>query len=106
MVLAFHRGKSLRKVAAQFGIAPGTVRYWVQRAAGWRLDRVDWEDGSRAPKCTQRTSAALERQVLAIRCRLKKHSALGEHGAVAIHRELHAKTVLPCPAVRTIGRIL
>ena len=106
MVSAFHRGKSLRKVAAQFGVAPGTVRYWVQRAAGRRLDRADWEDRSRAPICTQRTSATLERKVLTIRRRLKKRSALGEHGAVAIHRELHAKEVTPCPSVRTIGRIL
>ncbi len=106
MVSAFRRRKSLRKVAAQFGVAPGTVRYWVQRAAGRRFDRIDWEDRSRAPKCTQRTSAALERKVLTIRRRLKKRSALGEHGAVAIHRELHAKEATPCPSVRTIGRIL
>jgi len=106
MVSAFRRGKSLRKVAAEFGVAPGTVRYWVQRAAGRRLDRVDWENRSRAPKRTGRTSAALERKVLAIRRSLKKHSALGEHGAVAIQRELVARQVAPCPSVRTIGRIL
>lgn len=106
MVSAFRRGKSLRQVAAPFGVAPGTVRYWVQRAAGQRLDRVDWEDESRAPKRTQRTSAALERKILAIRRRLKQHSALGEHGAVAIHRELQAQEAVPCPSVRTIGRIL
>ncbi len=106
MVSAFRRGKSLRKVAAQFGVAPGTVRYWVQRAAGRRFDRMDWEDRSRAPKCTQRTSAALERKVLTIRRRLKKRSALGEHGAVAIHREFQTEQVAPCPSVRTIGRIL
>jgi hypothetical protein len=106
MVSAFRRRKSLRKVAAQFGVAPGTVRYWVQRAAGRRLDRVDWEDQSRAPRHTRRTSAALERKILAIRRRLKKHSALGEHGAVAIQRELQIQKVTPCPAVRTIGRVL
>ena len=106
MVSAVRRGKSLRQVATQFRVAPGTVRYWVQRAAGRRLDRVDWEDRSRAPKRTQRTSAALERKILAIRRRLKQRSALGEHGAVAIHRELRAKQVTPCPSVRTIGRIL
>ncbi len=106
MVSAFRRRKSLRKVAAQFGVAPGTVRYWIQRATGRRLDRVDWEDRSRAPKRTQRTSAALERKILAIRRRLKQRSALGEHGALAIHQELQAKEVAPCPSVRTIGRIL
>jgi hypothetical protein len=106
MVSAFRRAKSLRQVAAQFGVAPGTVRYWVQRAAGRRLDRVDWEDRSRAPRRTQRTSAALERRILAIRRRLKERSALGEHGAVAIRRELQAKEAAACPSVRTIGRIL
>jgi len=106
MVSAFRRRKSLRKAAAQFGVAPGTVRYWVQRAAGRRLDRVDWEDRSRAPQRTQRTSAALERKILAIRRRLKERSALGEHGAVAIRRALQANKLAPCPSVRTIGRIL
>ena len=106
MVSAFRRRKSLRKIAAQFGVAPGTVCYWVQRAAGRRLDRVDWEDRSRAPRRTQRTSAALERKILAIRRRLKQRSALGEHGAVAIHRELQAQEITPCPSVRTIGRVL
>jgi hypothetical protein len=48
----------------------------------------------------------VERKILAIRRRLKQRSALGEHGAVAIHRELQAKQVTPCPSVRTIGRIL
>jgi len=106
MVSAFRRCKALRKVAARFGVAPGTVYYWVQRAAGRRLDRVDWEYRSRAPRRTQRTSAALERKILAIRRRLKQRSALGEHGAVAIHRELQTKKVASCPSVRTIGRIL
>ncbi len=106
MVSAFRRGKSLRKVAAQFGVAVGTVQYWVQRAAGRRLDRVDWEDRSRAPHRTQRTSAAVERKVLAIRRRLKERSALGEHGAVAIHQEMQARNITPSPSVRTIGRIL
>jgi transposase-like protein len=106
MVSAFRRCKALRKVARQFGVAPGTVHYWVQRAVGRRLDRVDWEDGSRAPRRTRRTSTDLERKILAIRQRLKLRSALGEHGAVAIHRELQAKELPSCPSVRTIGRIL
>jgi hypothetical protein len=106
MVSAFRRRRSLRKVAAQFGVAAGTVRYWVQRAAGWRLDRVDWEDRSRAPRRTRRTSAAVERKILAVRRQLKERSALGEHGAVAIHRELQTKKLASCPSVRTIGRIL
>jgi hypothetical protein len=106
MVSAFRRRKSLRKVAVQFGVAPGTVHYWVQRATGRRLNRVDWEDRSRAPRRTRRTSAAVERKILAVRRRLKERSALGEHGAVAIHRELQAKKLASCPSVRTIGRIL
>jgi len=106
MVSAFRRCKSLRKVAKRFSVAPGTVQYWVRRADGLRRDRVDWGDRSRAPRRTQRTSVALERKILSIRRQLKERSALGEHGATAIRRELQAKKIAPCPSVRTIGRIL
>jgi hypothetical protein len=40
------------------------VAYWVGRAKGQRLDRVDWSDHSSAPHQTRRTAAPLEDQVL------------------------------------------
>jgi len=44
MVLAVRRGSPLRKVAQRFGVSHGTVQYWVRRAYGQRLDRVDFTD--------------------------------------------------------------
>ncbi len=97
---------SQRQVAAEFGVALGTVQRWLQHAQGKQLDRVDWETRSTAPKRTQRTPAAIERRVLAIRKRLRDRSALGEYGAAAILRELQSAEVPSCPSLRTIGRIL
>jgi hypothetical protein len=48
----------------------------------------------------------VEEQVLALRRELRETSALGEYGAVAIHREWPGAAWGPPPAVRTIGRIL
>jgi hypothetical protein len=48
----------------------------------------------------------MERKILTIRRRLQQRSALGEHGADAIQRELQSQGILLCPSVRTIGRIL
>lgn len=96
----------MRSVAELFGVPVSTVQHWVTRAGGKRLDRVNWEDRSCAPKRTRRTKASIERRVLAVRKRLKQRSVLGEYGAPAIHRELRQEGVQPLPAERTIGRIL
>jgi transposase-like protein len=107
MVLAVRRGGSLRKVARRFHVALGTVQFWVHRAKGKRLDRVEFADrpaGPRAP--ANRTRRSVERMVLAARRRLKDQTALGEHGAMAIRQALLLRGVTPCPCVRTIGRIL
>ena len=48
----------------------------------------------------------MERKILATRRRLKTRSALGEHGAKAIHAELAAVGRRDVPSSRTIGRIL
>jgi hypothetical protein len=96
----------MRSVAKDFAVPVSTVQHWVTRAQGKRLDRVDWEDRSSAPKRTRRTKASMERRVLAARKRLKQRSALGEYGAPAIHRELQQQGVQPLPGVRTIGRVL
>ncbi len=105
MVEAVRRGASIRAVARQFGVSRPTVDRWVVRAAGYRLDRVDWSDGAPIPHCVHRTPPEREARVLALRRELREASALGEYGAVAIHREWPTTWGCP-PAVRTIGRIL
>ena len=106
MVEAVRRGQSIRSVARTFHVPLSTVQYWIARAQGKRLDRVDWQDRPSAPKRTRRTSRATERRVLAARKWLKDRSPLGEYGAPAIHRHLQEQGVDPVPSVRTIGRIL
>lgn len=93
-------------MAHRFGVSLFTVQYWIQRAQGKRLDRVDWSDRSCAPSHPQRTSQKIEREVLRLRKWLKEQSVLGEYGAPAIHREMQAREILPCPAIPTISRIL
>lgn len=105
MVAAVRRGASQRTVARQFHVSIGTVQHWVARAAGQRLDRVDWTDHRQRPRRPpNRTPPGLEDQVLTLRRRLQ-HSILGEAGAEAIYAAL-AATGDPTPCVRTIGRIL
>jgi hypothetical protein len=106
MVAAVRRGESSRNVARRFGVSLCQVRYWVRRAGQQRLDRVDWGDESRRPRRTQRTSRATEDRVLATRRWLKRSSALGEYGAVAIARTVGARGDGHVPSVRTTGRIL
>ncbi len=98
-------GQSMRSVAERFGVPLSTVQYWVQRAAGSRFDRVDWEDRLPAPRRTRRIGASLERRLLAIRQKLKR-SVLGEYGAAAIRRELLGQHDAEIPSLRTIGRVL
>ena len=93
-------------MARRFGIALCTVQYWVRWAQGKRLDRVDWSDRSRTPCHPQRTSQKIEQEVLRLRKWLKEQSVLGEYGAPAIHREMQARAIRPCPAIPTISRIL
>ena len=107
MVAAVRRGRSMRWVGRRFGVAPGTVQFWVRRAAGERLDRVDFADrpaGCRRP--ANRTAGETEDLVLSLRRELRDVSVLGECGAVAIRAELLARGVGEPPSVRTIGRIL
>lgn len=107
MVAAVRRGASLRAVATAYGVSPPTVQRWVERATGQRLDRVDFSDQLSVPhKVANRTSAEIEREVLALRREFKEVSALGEFGAAAIRREMQERRIKPLPAVRTIGYIL
>jgi len=107
MVAAVRRGDSKRSVARQYGVALSTVQLWVDRAAGKRLDRVDWSDRPSGPSVSpRRTSREKEEVVLQIRQELKETSDLGEFGAAAIREEWLARNLPDVPAVRTIGYIL
>lgn len=107
MVAAVRRGRSLREIQREYRVSLSTVQYWVARANGQRLDRVDWNDaprGGRRAACA--TAPRLENLVLRLRKQLKDSSDLGEFGAAAIHRALQERGIKHIPSVRTIGRIL
>ncbi|MGH7701676.1 MAG: hypothetical protein ACREMO_01160, partial [Gemmatimonadales bacterium] len=97
----------MRAVAGRFHVSVGTVHLWVHRAAGQRLDQVDWS--AKRPGCRvapNRTSPALERRILQLRDILRRESLLGECGAATIHAALVHAARGPVPGIRTIGRIL
>lgn len=107
MVAAVRRGLSLRQAAKRFGVSLRTVQVWVARAAGQRLDRIDWLDrprGGRRESCA--TPTRIEDLVVRLRKELRERSALGDSGARAIRDELERRGSKPLPSVRTIGRIL
>jgi putative transposase len=106
MVAAVRQRQSIRAVAHRFGVSTSTVVYWVERAKGQRLDRVDWDDRSRAPHHTRRMAAELEAEVLRLRRQLRKDSDLGAYGADAIQQALREQGLADVPSVRTIHRIL
>jgi transposase-like protein len=105
MVAAARAGQTMRAVARRFGVGVATVAYWVGRAKGQRLDRVDWSDRSSAPHQTRRTDPLLEDRVLQARSDLAQ-SDLGAIGADAIRQRLRDQGIAAVPAVRTINRIL
>ena len=106
MVAAVQAGGSIRAVARQFRVSRPTVERWMARAAGKRLDRVEWADRPPIAHTVCRTPPEVEEHVLVLRRELHAVSALGEYGAVAIRRSWPIETWGPPPAVRTIGRIL
>jgi transposase len=106
MVAAVRQHQSIRVVARRFGVSTSTVLYWVERAKGQRLDRVDWQDRSRVPHHTQRTAAEVEELVLRVRRQLRQDSDLGAYGADAIQQALRGQGLPNLPSVRTIHRIL
>ena len=83
-----------------------TVQRWVARAAGQRLDRVDWHDRPPIAHTIHRTDRDTEDLILTLRRQLKEESDLGEFGAQAIHRALVAQMHPAVPTVRTIARVL
>lgn len=107
MVAAVRRGQSLRAVARAFRVSVPTVKRWLARAKGQRLDRASFSDLSSAPrKVANRVPAQIEQLVLTLRKHLKEQSDLGEFGALAIRVELRRRRTRPLPSLRTIGRIL
>jgi hypothetical protein len=110
MVAAVRKGRSMRSVAAQFGVGLYTVQRWVAHAAGKRLDRVDWSDSRGGRREGHATPPDVESLVIDLRSQLRDSSDLGEFGAAAIHRELTKRKkrlrIDRIPSVRTIGRIL
>lgn len=100
-------GQSLRSVATQFGVSRGAAAYWVARARGKRLDRVEF--ANRKPgRASNRTPARLERRILSVRVALRDKSVLGEYGPDAISAALQQgpTTTQPPPSRTTIYRVL
>ena len=107
MVEAVRRGKSFQRVADDFHVSKSTVALWVKRAAGKRLDRIDWTDqppGLKTP--INRTPLAIEQCVLHLRKHLKENSPLGEYGADAIRQEMERLGCVHPISRPTINRIL
>lgn len=102
MVRLIRQGTSMHAVAAQFRTSVCTVSRWVERAAGHRLDRVDWSD-RKSGRAWNRTAVHLEERIVQLRRSLREDSVLGEYGARAIQAALKAE---PRPSIATINRVL
>ena len=103
------RGVPLRELARQFRLALSNVQYWLRRAAGQRLQRVQFADLSRRPhRSPTALSAHLVKCILALRDHLQRHDALGEFGPVAIGRALRDQFPpgQPLPSRATIANVL
>lgn len=108
MVALVRRGESQREAARRFRVTLRTVQRWLQRAGDRPLGSVSWKSRSHAPRAVaNKTRAALEREICALRKRLADESALGFVGALSIHEALLGQgQCATVPSVRTIGRIL
>ena len=96
----------MRAVAGQFGVSLGAVTYWVARARGQRMDRVNFTN-SKPGRAWNRTPVDLEQRILKVRTTLREHSVLGEYGPDAIGLALQEKSsVQQVPARVTIYRVL
>ena len=103
---AVRSGRSLRAVATEFGVSVGAAAYWVERARGQRIDRVDF--ANRKPgRPWNRTALELERHILEQRAVLREHSVLGEYGPDAIGLAMRTEDeVERVPSRSTIYRVL
>ena len=105
MVQSVRAGRSLRSVAAAFGVSVGTVFAWVERAHGKRIDRFVF--ANRKPgRAWNRTAVKLEQRIVGVRSRLREKSVLGEFGADAIGLALRQDPrIEQIPARATINRV-
>jgi hypothetical protein len=97
----------MHQVASQFRVSVSVVARWVERAAGRRLDSVDFSD--RSPGCVRgwnRVARSVERRIAELRKTLREQSILGEYGATAIQIALRAEIPSPAPSIATINRAL
>ena len=95
----------MHAVAAQFRTSVCTVSRWVERAADYRLDRVDFSD-RKSGRAWNRTATSLEQRIVALRRSLREESVLGEYGARAIQATLKAERARVKPSLATINRVL
>jgi len=99
-------GRSIRAVAAQFGVSVGAVAYWVAHARGRRLDRMSFAN-DKPGRPWNRISAKLESRILWVRASLRERSVLGEYGPDAIGLALREQNAhAPVPGRATIARVL
>lgn len=104
MVRLVRGGRSMHSVAAKFRVDPSTVWLWVHRAAGSRLDRMDFS--ARKPgRAWNRTAAAVEQRIAELRSTLRE-SVLGEYGAQAIQAALCGEMPGAVPSIPAINRVL
>ena len=104
LVRAVRGGASLRQAAGRFGMSVGTAAYWVARAHGRRLDRVDFAD--RTPgRAANRTTPCVEQRIVHTRQRLREKSTLGEYGPDAIVAALRIGG-RAAPSRATVHRVL
>lgn len=105
MVRLVRSDKSMHSVAAKFHVDPSTVSFWVGRAEGHRLDRVDFSD-RKSGRAWNRLAMSVEQHIVELRGSLREESVLGEYGAEAIQRALKAEMSSGVPSLATINRAL
>jgi len=94
----------MHAVARQFHVSYSTVWFWVERACSKRLDRAVL--ANRKPgRAWNRTPAAVEQRIVALRKTLREDSILGEHGARAIQAALKTE-MATAPSVASVNRVL
>jgi len=87
-------------------VSVSTPAYWVARAWGKRIDRVQFES-RKTGRAWNRTPDGLEQRILSLRNVLRKESVLGEYGPDAIGLALHeGGSVQRVPERTTIYRVL
>lgn len=96
---------SVREAARRYGLSASNVAYWVKRARGKRLDRMEFSN-HKPGRAWNRTSGALERCILSLRQELRHNSVLGEYGAPAIQATLKQQQLVQPPSLATINRVL